>query len=212
MRETDDTATQDKHDDKPARQRILIGDRGDHFLNRIEGETDANISACYQCERCTNACPESYYMDITPHQVIRQVQLGWREDLLGSSTIWVCLSCEMCSTYCPNEVAVATVINHLRNIAAHSSIQPKERHLAVFHQTFLEELLKYGRVNELWLMNSFNRKPKILKEKLQAGTLKEEILLGLELWRKGKLKLIPRRSKAIKEIKEVYRRKRGEVF
>ena len=212
MREADDTATQDKHDDKPARQRILIGDRGDHFLNRMEGETGANISACYQCERCTNACPVSYYMDIKPHQVIRQVQLGWREDLLASSTIWVCLSCEMCSTYCPNEVAVATVINHLRNIAAHSSIQPKERHLAVFHQTFLEELLKYGRVNELWLMNSFNRKPKILKEKLQAGTLKEEILLGLELWRKGKLKLIPRRSRAIKEIKEVYRRKRGEVF
>ena len=136
MREADDTATQDKHDDKPARQRILIGDRGDHFLNRMEGETGANISACYQCERCTNACPVSYYMDIKPHQVIRQVQLGWREDLLASSTIWVCLSCEMCSTYCPNEVAVATVINHLRNIAAHSSIQPKERHLAVFHQTF----------------------------------------------------------------------------
>ena len=212
MSEVDNDTLDGQPEDRSSGQRIVLGDRGDHFLNRMEGETDANISACYQCERCTNACPVSFYMDVKPHQVIRHVQMGWREELLASSTIWVCLSCEMCSTYCPNEVAVATVVNHLRNIAAHSSIQPKERHLAVFHQTFLEELLKYGRVNELWLMNSFNRKPKILKEKLQAGTLREEVLLGLELWRKGKLQLIPRRSKAIKEIKEVYRRKRGEIF
>lgn len=170
-----------------------------------------NISACYQCERCTNACPVSYFMDIKPHQVIRYTQLGWREELINSSTIWVCLSCEMCTTYCPNEVDVAEVINHLRNMAAHSAITPKERSLAVFHQTFLEELKRYGRINELWLMNSYNLKPNILKEKLEKGTLKEEILLGLALWRKGRLNLFPRRSKAIKEIKSVYRQKRGEI-
>ena len=196
---------------KSDRPRTLIGDRQDHLLNRIEGETAANISACYQCERCTNACPVSYYMDVKPHQVIRHVQLGWRERLLGSSTIWVCLSCEMCSTYCPNEVAVATVINHLRNMAFHSSIAPKERLLALFHQTFLEQLHRHGRVNELWLMNAFNRKPGVLREKIQSGMLKEEISLGWALWRKGKLHLIPRRSKAVEEIKAVYRRQRGEV-
>jgi heterodisulfide reductase subunit C len=196
---------------EPARPRTRIGDRHDHLLSRIEGETGANISACYQCERCTNACPVSYYMDVKPHQVIRQVQLGWREGLLGSSTIWVCLSCEMCSTYCPNEVAVATVINHLRNMAYHSVIAPKERLLAVFHQTFLEELQRYGRVNELWLMNAFNRKPGVLREKIRSGVLKDELLLGLALWRKGKLHLAPRRSKAIEEIRAVVRRQRGEL-
>jgi heterodisulfide reductase subunit C len=117
----------------------------------------------------------------------------------------------MCSTYCPNDVAVATVINHLRNMAFHSSIAPKERLLAVFHQTFLEELHRYGRVNELWLMNAFNRKPGVLREKIKSGLLKEEISLGWALWRKGKLQLVPRRSRAIEEIKAVYRRQRGEV-
>lgn len=194
------------------RERLVIGDRGNHLLKRIEGETASNISACYQCERCTNACPVSYHMDVKPHQAIRYVQLGWREKLLESSTIWVCLSCEMCSTYCPNDVAVATVINHLRNLAFHSSIKPKERLLAVFHQTFLEQLHRYGRINELWLMHAFNSKPRIIKEKLKAGLVKEEMLLGLDLWRKGRLHLIPRRSKAIKEIRDVYRSKRGEVL
>jgi heterodisulfide reductase subunit C len=196
---------------RPDRPRTLLSGRGDPFLSRVEGETGANISACYQCERCTNACPVSQYMDVKPHQVIRHVQLGWREALLSSTTVWVCLSCEMCSTYCPNEVSVAAVISFLRNMAFHSSIAPREKLLAVFHQTFLDQLRKYGRVNEFWLMEAFNRHLPILKEKIRTGALPEELRLGWDLWRKGKLHLIPRRSKAIAEIREVYRRQRGEV-
>ena len=193
--------------EKAPRRRRLIGDRGSHFLNRMEGETAANISACYQCERCTNSCPVSAYMDVKPHQVIRYVQLGWREELLQSTTIWVCLSCEMCTTYCPNEVSVAETILHLRSMAARSTVPPREKQLAVFHQTFLEELQRLGRVNEVWLMAALNRKPGILVEKLKSGELKKELELGLTLWRKGKLNLLPRRSKAIKEIQEIYNKR-----
>jgi heterodisulfide reductase subunit C2 len=196
---------------KAAQKRKLIGDRGDYFLNRIEGETGANVSACYQCERCTNACPVSHFMDIKPHQAMRYVQLGWREDLLTSSTIWVCLSCEMCTTYCPNEVGVAEVINHLRNIAAHSSIISKERNLAVFHQTFLEVLRKSGRVNEFRLMNAYYLKPNILHEKIKSGNFKEELLLGLSLLRKGRLKPFTARSKAIKDIQKAYKQALGDI-
>ena len=193
--------------EKAPRKRRLIGDRGSHFLNRMEGETAANISACYQCERCTNSCPVSGYMDVKPHQVIRYVQLGWREELLQSTTIWVCLSCEMCTTYCPNEVSVAETILHLRSMAARSTVPPREKQLAVFHQTFLEELQRLGRVNEVWLMAALNRKPGILGEKLKSGELKKELELGLTLWRKGKLNLLPRRSKAIKEIQDIYNKR-----
>ena len=194
------------------KERKRIGDRGDYFLNRIQGETGENISACYQCERCTNACPVSYFMDIKPHQVIRYIQLGWREELMHSSTIWICLSCEMCTTYCPNEVGVAETINHLRNLAAHSAIRPKEKHLALFHQTFLEELQRFGRVNEFWLMNAFNLKPGVLKEKIKSGLFAKELSLGLTLWKKGRLNMIPHRCKAIKEIKEIYRLRRGDII
>lgn len=192
--------------------RMLIGDRGNHFLNQVQGETGINVSACYQCERCTNACPVSAYMDIKPHQTIRYVQLGWRDKLLRSSTLWVCLSCEMCSTYCPNEVAVVHVISYLRNTAFHSAIPPKERHLAVFHQTFLEEMQRLGRVNEVWLMSAFNRKPNILRDKLKSGLLKDELKLGYALWRRGKLPIWPKKSKSIKEIQKFYQRRMGGIF
>lgn len=191
--------------------RQMIGEEGRYFLSRIQGETGENITACYQCERCTNACPVSTYMDIKPHQVIRHIQLGWREALMHSSTIWVCLSCEMCTTYCPNEVGVAETIIHLRSMAAHSSIPPKERHLAVFHRTFMTELQRFGRVNEFWLMNAFNLKPGVLATKAKSGLLLDEIIVGLTLWRKGRLNVIPRRTKAIKEIKKIYRTKAGDI-
>lgn len=196
---------------QPEKERRLIGDRGDYFSSRIQGEIGANVAACYQCERCTNACPVSHFMDIKPHQVIRYVQLGWREDLLESSTIWVCLSCEMCSTYCPNEVRVAETINHLRNLAFHSSIAPKEKLLALFHQTFLEILRKSGRVNEFRLMRAFFSKPDILHTKIKDGDLKNDLLLGMAMLRKGRLKPFRGGSKAIKDIQKAYLQARGEI-
>jgi len=199
------------YDDPAAskKQRRLIGDRGDHFLSRIEGETGENLSACYQCERCTNGCPVSHYMDIKPHQVIRYVQLGWREELLRSGTIWICLSCETCTTYCPNEVGVAETINHLRTMAAQSVIEPKEKYLAVFHRTFMEQLERFGRVNEFWLMNAYTLKPGVLREKINSGLMKEEFFLGLELLKKGRLHVLPKRSRGIAKIRALYKARKG---
>lgn len=185
-----------------------IGEWGDHFLRRIQGETGENLSACFQCERCTNGCPVSYFMDIKPHQVIRYVQLGWREELFRSSTIWICLSCETCTTYCPNEVGVAETINHLRTMAAHTTIEPKEKHLATFHRTFMAQLEKFGRVNEFWLMNAYAMKPGVLREKIKSGQMKEEFLLGLDLLLKGRLQILPKRSREVTKIKALYRQKR----
>jgi heterodisulfide reductase subunit C len=193
------------------RRRQLFDEQGNYFLKKIESENPANIPACYQCERCTNACPVSAFMDIKPHEVIRYIQLGWRGELMESSTIWMCLSCEMCTTYCPNEVAVAETINHLRNIAAREKAAPKEYRLAEFHHTFLKELQRFGRVNEFWLMAALNRKPEILKYKMLTGDLKDELVLGLTLWRKGRLKLLPHRCRAMREIRALYRADRGEV-
>jgi len=190
--------------------RALIGERGSHFLERIEGAVRGNLPACFQCERCTNACPVSADMDIKPHQVIRFVQLGRREALLGSSTIWVCLSCEMCTTYCPNGVGVAETINHLRNLAYRSAIPPREPQLAEFHRTFLEELNRRGRVNELRLMGALNLKPGILAEKIRKGLLGEELSIGLTLLRRGRLKMFTARCRAIGEIRALDRRLRGE--
>ncbi len=137
------------------------------------------------------------------------MQLGWREELFRSSTIWICLSCETCTTYCPNEVGVAETINHLRTMAAHSTVEPKEKNLATFHRTFMEQLERFGRVNEFWLMNAYTLKPGVLMEKIKSGLMKEEFFLGLDLLKKGRLQVLPKRSREIAKIRALYRNKKG---
>jgi hypothetical protein len=61
-------------------------------------------------------------------------------------------------------------------------------------------------------MAALNRKPGILKEKMRSGQLKTEIELGLTLWRKGKLKLLPKRCEAIKDIRALYPKRQGDRF
>lgn len=187
------------------KQRTLLMDRGEEYLLSMEKETGSSISACYQCERCTNACPASQFMDIKPHQVIRYVQLGWREKLMASTTMWVCLSCEMCTTYCPNDVSVARVILALRNEAMKTGAKPKEKILAAFHKTFLDELRRFGRVNEVWLMASLNLKPAVAIEKIRTGGWKYDLDAAVTLWRRGRLKLLPHRCRDMEEIRQVSR-------
>jgi heterodisulfide reductase subunit C len=186
-------------------ERIPLLEHGEEFLHHLEEEAGSTISACYQCERCTNACPVSHFMDIKPHHVIRYVQLGWREKLMASSTIWVCLSCEMCSTYCPNQVAVAQVMIRLRSEAAKSGVRPQERILAAFHKTFLNELKRFGRVNEVWLMASLNFRPEVAMEKIRTGSWKHDLDAAVTLWRRGRLKLLPHRCRDMEEIRKISR-------
>lgn len=188
-----------------------ITEKGSRFLHQVQGETGIQISSCYQCERCTNSCPVAQFMDIKPHQVIRYIQLGFREELLKSKTIWVCLSCEMCTAHCPNEVGVAEVIIHLRNVATHSHFPPSERELDLFYKKFMEELRRFGRINEIWLMSSVNRDPQIVIEKLRNGSLFQELKLGFELIKKGRLHFWPKRSKAAKELRKIQNKIKGET-
>lgn len=192
-------------------ERIPLLENGEEYLRKMERETGTSISACYQCERCTNSCPVSQFMDIKPHQVIRYVQLGWPEKLMGSATIWVCLSCEMCTTYCPNEVPVARVILLLRNEAMKTGAKPQEKILAAFHKTFLHELRRFGRVNETWLMASLNLKPAVAIEKIRTGAWKHDLNAAVTLWRRGRLRLLPHRCRDMGEIRQVSRiREDGE--
>jgi len=180
-----------------------ITKKGNKLLSKIQGDIGVNINSCYQCERCTNSCPVAEFMDIKPHQVIRYVQLGYREEVLNSRTIWVCLSCEMCTAHCPNEVGVAEVIICFRNWAAQSHFESSEGELEIFYRKFLKELNKFGRINEMWLMASLNMDPKILFKKLQSAEIFSELKLAYTLMSKGRLHFLPKKSNAVKELRKI---------
>ena len=80
---------------------------------------------CFQCGTCTSDCPVARFSDTyRPRQIIRMAQLGLRDRVLNSDTLWLCAACFTCTDRCPQDVEVASVIRVLRNLAAERGCFP----------------------------------------------------------------------------------------
>jgi len=84
---------------------------------KVEEVSGQDLDACYQCGKCSAGCPSAFVMDLLPHRVIRDLQLGLAEEALAAASPWVCASCEACSVRCPRGIEVARVMEALRQIA-----------------------------------------------------------------------------------------------
>ncbi|MDH5770041.1 MAG: 4Fe-4S dicluster domain-containing protein [Candidatus Bathyarchaeota archaeon] len=86
------------------------------------GET---LKACFQCGTCTSGCPIARITDsYRPNQIIRMVQLGMRERMLPSKTLWLCTACFTCVDRCPQEVEMESVLRVLKNLAVKEGYIP----------------------------------------------------------------------------------------
>ncbi len=92
------------------------------FVQKVEELSGENLSACYQCGKCSAGCPSAPFMDILPNQVIRLIQLGMKKELMNSKTIWICASCFTCSVRCPKGVDLAKIMEALRQIQLRQNI------------------------------------------------------------------------------------------
>jgi heterodisulfide reductase subunit C len=88
----------------------------DPFVSKVEELSGQSLLACYQCGKCSAGCPNVCEMDILPNQIIRYAQLGLKDELIGSKSIWMCASCMTCDVRCPKGINVAEVIEAIRLI------------------------------------------------------------------------------------------------
>jgi heterodisulfide reductase subunit C2 len=166
----------------------------------VDALSEQKISTCYQCQKCTNGCPMTFAMDINPHQIMHSLQLGSVENVLNSDTIWVCASCETCTTRCPNEIDIARVMDALRQLSIKKGVKPAHKQVPIFHQSFLNNVKRLGRMHELSMALDYTLRSEGLKG------LSKQASLGLGMMRKGKMKLIPERLSAGKEVKDIFRK------
>ena len=169
------------------------------FLTQVKEAGAEQLSACYQCGKCTAGCPVAFAMDYPPHQIIRGVQLGMRDLVLSSRTIWLCAACETCSTRCPQEVDPAGVMDVLRGIAYAEGIESPENDIRVFHRIFLGTIARFGRVFEAGLIMVFN---------VLSGQYLKDVNMAPMLLLKGKLSLLPPRVRNTKGLRQMVRRVR----
>jgi len=148
----------------------------------ILSESGQNINLCYQCRKCAAGCPVSYAMDYQPAQLIHAIRLGMDELVLNSKTVWLCASCETCTTRCPQELDIAKVMDAVKIIALRRGVKPAIPTVASFYKAALANIKKCGRMFELGM---------IVGLKLRTFEFFKDAGLGLKMFRKGKLKIIP---------------------
>jgi len=100
--------------------RLTRGSYG--FKQRVIDLSAQSIDACYQCGNCSSGCPLAQEMDILPNRIIRLLQLGQKDDIINSETLWICASCFQCTVRCPRGIDIQAVMDTLRQIALEEGI------------------------------------------------------------------------------------------
>jgi heterodisulfide reductase subunit C len=92
-------------------------------LKKIPGAE--KLMLCFQCGTCTADCPVSRYNEsYRPRKILRMAQLGIKDQVLKSDTIWLCAASFTCVDHCPQDVDIAGILRALRNIAVKEGAMP----------------------------------------------------------------------------------------
>jgi heterodisulfide reductase subunit C len=176
------------------KQNISPDERNEKFLTKLR-QRDIDVQACYQCGRCSSGCPIGDYFDFSVMEVVRLAAYGQEDRLLNSHTIWLCAACETCATRCPNDIEIAALMDVLRELALRKGTPPAEPRIPIFHNCFLGSIGRWGRAYEIGMIGTY---------KLKSGDLTGDMGLGMKMFMKGKLKLMPHAIDGKAEIKEIF--------
>jgi len=162
---------------------------------KYEGELDAGLAAkvakmshgekfrtCIQCGTCSATCPVSHYMDFTPRKIIAMVREGFKDEVLGSFTIWLCASCHSCTVDCPREIKITDVMYALKQMAIAEGLYPKRFPIPILAQEFYKLVARDGRNSEGRLMLK-------LSLKTNPFRLLRYAKMGWKLWRADRVSL-----------------------
>ena len=83
----------------------------------------------------------------------------------------------------------------LRQMAIESGIGAHEANILKFHEAFLASIKRGGRINEMMMTVHY---------KLKSGDLFSDALMAPGMFLKGKLALLPPRTKDLKSVKNIF--------
>jgi heterodisulfide reductase subunit C len=173
------------------------------FSDVVMERSGEDIKSCYYCQKCTAGCPTAFVMDYKPAQLLRMIQLGQKERVLSSKTIWMCIGCEACGTRCPNQIRLAPVMDVLREMALEEGYAP-ETAIYSLHRSFLESIRRWGRMHEVTMLAEFKTRELLAEYPVFFKGLLGDAKLGANLLLNGKLSFVPDRIKRMEEIKALY--------
>jgi heterodisulfide reductase subunit C len=169
------------------------------FVEEIAKRSGENVFLCYQCGKCASGCPSRMFMDSTPTELMRYVQLGMVDEAMKGNTVWFCLSCQTCSVRCPQDIDIAHVIDTIRIVVQEKKIKADTKNERLFNWLWMRMLRYMGRMYEVGLTGMLN---------LFTGRPFKDLSLGIKMIKKGKLKLLPSIKKPFTTVKMFSQAKR----
>lgn len=157
-------------------------------IQAIAKDSGVNLKDCYQCGKCSAGCPVAASADMTPREIIRNLQLGQVDPVLKSKMPWYCVECGVCLVRCPQEVDLPALNEAICRLAM------RKRRVAVrsgerFMNIFLDNVQRKGVSDEVLLAGRFNVEtghfmqdvpsvPKMMKQGLLSFTEKAYVPEG----------------------------------
>ncbi len=138
------------------------------------------------------------HFDLKPHRLIRDLQLGRKDKVLLSRTVWLCASCEACATRCPQGISLPRIVDALRIMAAAEGVAPAVKAVPSFYASALRGIKVFGRMYEAGLMAELYLRQFLSREFDQQQFIKNDIPVAINMLRTGKLKVLPPLSKSAK--------------
>jgi heterodisulfide reductase subunit C len=82
-----------------------------------------DLTACFQCAKCSAGCPVSDKVNIQIHEVMRMLLFGLKE-VLQTDMVWLCTTCYTCQERCPQGIEITDILFGLKNMAFRQGITP----------------------------------------------------------------------------------------
>lgn len=172
------------------------------FCTRVIEESGQAVYACYQCQRCGGGCPVASAAGTTPSRFLRLLALGLADEALKDPLLWLCVGCSMCGARCPNEISTNEVIDRFRALTSDKrDIDREAKDIRIFHRLFLKQIRYMGRSHELLLIGAM---------KMATRKFLKDIGLGITMFRKGKIPLVPHLPGGIPEVRAIFRKRAGK--
>jgi heterodisulfide reductase subunit C len=175
---------------------ITLKDSFNEFTAMVGKTSGVNPNLCWHCLSCSGGCPFSRQMDYRPNEIIRLIQLGMKEEVLNASSIWLCVGCYTCSMNCPQAINMAALMDAVRHMAIVENIVIPEPDVLSFHKEVLNSIERYGRTHKLEIM---------LRHKLQKKDWFGDMDVGLRMFAKRKIDLLPSKVKNDHDIKHLFK-------
>jgi len=122
-----------------------------NFLKEVAERVEEGhwVKMCMQCGVCAGSCPLGPHWEHSPQKIFMMIRAGKREEVLKSDSMWMCTSCYNCIVRCPRKLPITHIMHGLANYAYRLGLSPKGQPNQTIAKLFWDNIVKYGRTNEL---------------------------------------------------------------